>query len=100
MIELNLQTVAGEGVATQQLKDGDVVLNHGILFRLKDKLITGSDGDYVCRFKTDALARLNDIIPHHWIADWIIQGNNHARWWRVTDKALLQSIDKSSDITA
>ena len=71
---------------TPALQDGDLVLTHGVVFRLRDRKPT-STGEGVW-FKTDVVLDTDPErlgIPAHWLDDWTIQGNARATWAKVID---------------
>lgn len=81
-------------VNTHELKDGDVVLCHGVLFRLKNRKDWGVDEGFdpekqgsCITFETDLLhyPEEGSVMPRGWVEGWVVQGNKLAKWVKVED---------------
>jgi hypothetical protein len=81
-----------------ELKEGDCVLDHGRVFRLRDRWHNPDDNFHhpngVFSFKTDDLgnqgggfSQEGTNIPLHWVKEWTIQSNDLA-WWEVVELEL------------
>jgi 2-keto-4-pentenoate hydratase/2-oxohepta-3-ene-1,7-dioic acid hydratase in catechol pathway len=75
-------------VKISELKVGDHVLTYGRVFELTERNVSKShppseDGSQTLWFRTKLIETLSDVIPEHWVADWIIQSNDLPRWSRV-----------------
>ncbi|MNZ81402.1 hypothetical protein D3C78_1000660 [compost metagenome] len=78
-----------ECVNTHELKEGDFVISHGVLFQLhsrKDWGMAPDDTEYrgsCVTFKTDLIVfPATASMPKHWAEDWTVQGNKLASWLR------------------
>ena len=84
---------SGERVNTHDLKDGDVILHHWCLMKVKNRRVYTYASDLLhdekgtVQFDSDCLYRSERSgIPKHWIDcenGWTVQGNSKAQWTRV-----------------
>jgi hypothetical protein len=72
---------------TSELKEGDVVLTHGLRVRLDEAPLIDDGrraGDHgpIRSFRGTVIERLSDEVPQSWTSDgrWVIQGNDLATW--------------------
>lgn len=79
-------------VPISQLNEGDLIYQHGRVFRLRDRKHYPMDIEYhengVFTFRTDDLGDFNpdhpSNIPAHWCKGWVVQSNDNKKWATVS----------------
>jgi hypothetical protein len=79
MEEQKVKTVSKN---TNELKDGDVIVEHGLVFELKEgRTFPCEYTGHGQVFKTNLIARIDQTnMPKHWQNTWTVQGNANAKW--------------------
>jgi len=87
-------SVVSDSVVSSKLKEGDLVLQSDLVWRLRNRRTYASwktgHSDIVL-FSTDVIgywhSKDSSNFPEHWIDGWAIQGNDLRKWTVVEDNS-------------